>query len=295
MTTLVPPQPDVSTALLRERILALFRQLPQGLAGDEEAIHQMRVAGRRLRVALPLLGRRPAGRRVTRALRVLRQLTRTAGTSRDLDVAAGMLGDELRRTAAPTPAALLLERRLLASRRRSRLRMAESLMDLEIARLRRDLRAVVRRRGEDLFTALSRLHQQRDEIGTSLAEGFAALGDRFDPVQLHALRKRARRLRYTAELGVALRGKPSEAPEVLQGIQGQLGEIHDAYVLASWLREQAERAEWRQRPELAEEARRLEDVFLSRALERHQALLGGDPRGTVDRALDAMGRVRTAA
>ena len=58
----------------------VFRHLPKGLAGDEEAIHQMRIAGRRLRVALPLVARKPDGRRVKRALGVLRELTRTART-----------------------------------------------------------------------------------------------------------------------------------------------------------------------------------------------------------------------
>src|SRR5262245_63162999 len=85
------PARDVSTPLLRDRIRALFRQVPQGLAGQEEAIHQMRVAGRRLRVALPLLAKKPAGRRVRRALRVLRELTRAAGQSRDLGVIEGLL------------------------------------------------------------------------------------------------------------------------------------------------------------------------------------------------------------
>jgi hypothetical protein len=74
------------TDLLRTRVKELFRHLPKGLAGDQEAIHQMRVAGRRLQVALPLLAKKPEGRRVRRSLEVLRELTRTAGGSRDLDV-----------------------------------------------------------------------------------------------------------------------------------------------------------------------------------------------------------------
>src|SRR5690348_4527798 len=75
-----------STALLRARIREVFRHLPPALGGDPEAIHQMRVAGRRLRVALPLLARKPEGKRVRRALTLLKQMTQTAGASRDVDV-----------------------------------------------------------------------------------------------------------------------------------------------------------------------------------------------------------------
>src|SRR5258706_16473109 len=100
---ILPPAPDVSTPLLRSRIRDLFQQVPKGLAGDEEAIHQMRVAGRRLRAALPHLARRPEGARARRALRVLRQLARTASVSRDLDVISGLLGEWLKQDPAVTP------------------------------------------------------------------------------------------------------------------------------------------------------------------------------------------------
>ena len=70
----------------------------------------MRVAGRRLRVALPLLARKPEGRRARRALRILRQLRTAAGTSRDLDVGVALFEERLpgARRARPrgrTPAA----------------------------------------------------------------------------------------------------------------------------------------------------------------------------------------------
>ncbi len=140
---------DAMTALLRERVRAVFRHLPKGLAGDEEAIHQMRVAGRRLRVALPLLAKKPEGRRVQRALRVLRALTRTAGASRDLDVSIELLAERLRSVAPLDAEQRRLRSRLRGVRAYSRTRMAEALMDLEIARLRRDLRAVLGSGAED--------------------------------------------------------------------------------------------------------------------------------------------------
>jgi len=76
----------LAMVLLRRKVKALFRHFPAALTGHEEAIHQLRVSGRRLRIALPLLVAKPDGRRAERACRLLRQLTRAAGSSRDLDV-----------------------------------------------------------------------------------------------------------------------------------------------------------------------------------------------------------------
>ncbi|PYQ20034.1 MAG: hypothetical protein DMF81_19925, partial [Acidobacteria bacterium] len=89
--------------MLKDRIRALFRQLPKALTGDEESIHQMRVAGRRLRVALPLLARKPHGRRVRRARRILRQLTRAGGTSRDMDVSLSLFEERVKKIGPLTP------------------------------------------------------------------------------------------------------------------------------------------------------------------------------------------------
>lgn len=292
---LLPQAADVSTPLLRSRIRELFQQVPKGLAGDEEAIHQMRVAGRRLRVALPQLARKPESARARRALRVLRQLARTAGVSRDLDVISGLLKDWLQQDKALVPDSLALQRRLVAARRRSLSRMAEALLDLEIARLRRDLRVIVRRKGEDVFTALARLQQERDARGAALLDEVAALGDQFDAVRLHGLRKSARKLRYSAELLAELRQRPAEAADQFRELQGKLGEIHDSHVLAGWLARQAELAEKRGLGSLVAEARRLEAIFHQRSLEAHQDFLRANPRESIERALDAMGRARYVA
>ena len=54
ITRNAPPEARTA-ALLRDRVSRVFRELPGALAGEEEAVHQVRVTGRRLRVALPLL------------------------------------------------------------------------------------------------------------------------------------------------------------------------------------------------------------------------------------------------
>jgi CHAD domain-containing protein len=287
---------DRASSLLRQRIRAVFKQLPKGLAGEEEAIHQMRVAGRRLRVGLPLLAKKPHGKRVRRALRALRELTRAAGQSRDLDVSLELLEAHLREGGALTPEQTALRRRLRSARRRSRSRMAEALMDLELARLRRDLRRIASRQADDLFSVLLRARQGRDERGEVLLKGFAEVGGRYDPEALHALRRQARRLRYTAEVIDALmRDEPSEAPALFKSLQEQIGALHDAHVLGRWLEAQAQSTRARGRTGEAEAAAALQAAADTRGRELHAKLLESGPAETVTRALSAMGRSRTAA
>jgi CHAD domain-containing protein len=286
---------DHATPLLKAHVRALFRQLPQALAGDEEAIHQMRVAGRRLRVALPLLARKPHGRRVRRGRRILRELTRSAGTSRDLDVGVGLFEERLKERGEIDPERRTLRQRLRSARGRSRVRMAEALMDIDIARVRRDLRVVVSRRAELVFTALLRLRDARDVRGTVILESLATLGESFEPAALHRLRIRLRRLRYAAELAEKLTGQTSEAPALFRQLQDELGRVRDAHVLSCWLGRQAGAAAARGQAALAAAAREEEAFFLERSHEHHRAFLALSPAATVRHGLEAMGASRTAA
>jgi CHAD domain-containing protein len=280
---------DRTTPLLRQRIRAVFQHLPKGLAGDEEAIHQMRVSGRRLRVALPLLARKPSGRRVRRALAILRQIRSAAAVSRDLDVGVALLEERAGELDKPSGELKNLLRRLRAARARSRHRMAEALMDLEIARLRRHLRRVLRRRGEGLFPVLLRLGQERDARGGALLAALGWLGDDYDPDALHRLRIGARRLRYMAELSEGLKGTAPEASSLFKDVQEHLGQIRDTYVLSAWLGRQAAAARARGQEALAAEAAAQQEWFLERSKSRHREFLMADVASTVARGLEALG------
>jgi CHAD domain-containing protein len=286
---------DVPTRLLKERVRRVFRHLPKGLAGDEEALHQLRVWGRRLRVALPVLARKPGGKRVRRSLKILRQMTRTASASRDLDVMAGLLEARMKELRVHSAPLKTLRRRLVSARARSRRRMAQGMLDLEIARVRRDLRAVLSRRADGLFTVLLRLRQARDAEGAAAMAALLKLQDAFDPVALHRLRILVRRLRYLAELLDGVRGQPSEAPALLKQLQDALGLLNDAHLVSQWSGEQATRSASRAQAEVSAEAASLQGEFLSRARDHHQALLEMQPVELLNRALAEMGRARGAA
>lgn len=286
---------DVPTRLLKDRVRRVFRHLPRALAGDEEALHQLRVWGRRLRVALPVLARKPEGRRVRRSLKILREMTRTAGSSRDLDVMTALLEARMKELRVHPEPLKVLRRRMLGARSRARRRMADGLLDLEIARVRRDLRAILARRADALFSVLLRLRRARDERGELALSAALKLQDEFDPEALHRLRIVVRRLRYLAELNDALRGHASEAPELLRQLQDALGQLHDAYLVSLWAGGQATRAASSGQAGVSAEAAALQDAFLDLSRRHHGALLAMRPADVLGRALTAMGRARGVA
>jgi CHAD domain-containing protein len=288
-----PPTADRVAPLLQQRIKAVFRRLPKALAGGEEDLHQMRVAGRRLRVALPLLVRKPEGRRGRRSLRLLRGLTRTGGISRDLDVSVGLFEAELAKGVA-SPEDRILRRRLRAARTRGHARMAEALLDLEIARLRRDLR-VLARHGDGVFAVLRRIREMRDGLGAETLALIATLGGRFDPALLHRLRRQVRRLRYAAELTGALKGQDAAAAADFRALQDELGALHDSYVLSEWLRRQVESCRARGDAAVGKAAAVLHQRFLEASRAHHKTFLALPPAEVVARALAAMGQSRPAA
>ncbi len=293
MTPAKNPVADPSTRLLKERVRRLYRHLPQALAGEVEPLHQMRVAARRLRVALPLLAQKPEGKRVRRATRLVRDLTRGGGGSRDLDVITALLEDRLGE--APSPELKTLVRDLRAARSRSRRRLAGDLLDVDIARLRRDIKAIVARRGEPVFGVFGRLRDAAAVERVEVLDILDALGESFDPARLHRVRIRFRRLRYTAELVDALRSRESDAPALFRSVQEAVGQLHDSFVLSTWLERKAARAQAAGRESLALVARQERDRALEQAHAHHREFLALDPRALLGRGFEAMAGSRSAA
>ncbi len=284
-STIRPLFPDRPSGILKERIRVLFRHFPKALAGEEEPLHQMRVAARRLRVALPLLAKKPGGRRVHRALGILRSVTRAGGGSRDFDVGLALLEERLSALSEPQKELRDLRRRLRSARSRSRQPLAEGLLDLPISRLRERLAEIVAGGGPDVFTVIARVEGAAEKERRRSAAILMTLGDRFDPAELHQLRIRARRLRYVAEVSDAIRSQTSGAPALLKRFQERLGRIHDAAVLGDWMGRQAVLAERRGARALAGAARRQQELLLDEARRHHSAFLAEGPTATLERAL----------
>ena len=283
-----------AAALLKRKVTALFRHFPFALTGDEEAIHQLRVAGRRLRVALPMLVAKPGGRRASRALSLLRQLTRAAGSSRDLDVLLESYDERLKTLPTRSEEQKLLRHRLASARRRSRTRMVDNLLDLEISRLRGDLAGLIARGdGPPPSVVCERFAATSAREFRFLHKGFTDLGPRLDADELHALRRRARRLRYAVEVFDQIRSFESTATKPWKTLQDLIGVIHDHHVLAEWFDLQAKNDRERGKDALSVAAS-VEAEWARAAMHRlHAELLAADPIAIVARGLAALGQTET--
>src|SRR5688500_15860173 len=92
-------------ALLRSRLVSLLKAMPAAQAGDQISVHEARVASRRLREALPVLGARADERALGRCDKRVRRLTRALGPVRELDVTLLLLA-ELEGKGATAPRAI---------------------------------------------------------------------------------------------------------------------------------------------------------------------------------------------
>jgi CHAD domain-containing protein len=288
-----PTRPDDrAAALLEDRVKRVFRELPGAVAGQEEPVHQVRVAGRRLRVALPLLARKGGRRPMARALRVLKKLTGAMGQGRDMDVILGLFEDRLAGFRSTSAEQRALLSRLRAARARAKAQVAEDVLDLDIDGLRRNLRRLLRSGAAAAPTVLARAQAVREVQGAELLRGFSHVGDRYLPDALHAMRRRVRRLRYAAEAQDVVRGEESRAPALWKRLQETIGVIHDHDVLARWLDEQARLAAARDNALLVRAARRERRAFIGLGRLLHRALLETRPADLALRALQAMARGR---
>jgi len=249
------PRPAAPGAgrLLTRRTRELFRVYPKALVGEVEAVHDLRVAARRLRTALVLLAGKPDGRRARRAGRTLHELAAAAGRGRDLDVSLEILEAS---PAGADPGNEKLRRALSASRSRARVLSREALLDLEVARLRRDLRACAASTTVDRENVIGRVAALRQREEATIDRELSSKQRRPDADALHSARRAARRLRYAAEIVDLLDGTQSGAPDRWRKMQTRLGEIQDRRLLGVWLETRARRAAARSDLSLATAASR---------------------------------------
>lgn len=280
---------DPATRLLRDRIRHLFKILPAALTFDEEGVHDMRVTTRRLGIMLPVLAVKPGGKRIRRAIRAMRRLRRAAGVSRDLDVSVALFEELASASNGDRRQAEILHRRLRDARRRSHRRMQRSVAALDIAELKGDLQGIMRRGADDLFTVLRRLREEQKSRGMKLLETMEVVGSSYDPDALHRLRRQVRRMRYLAEVNMAVLDRTPDATRIFRELQDALGRLHDAHVLVLWLDGQIAASEKRGQSDLALTARRLRGAIEATAREDHRAYLHLGPPANARRGLRAMG------
>jgi CHAD domain-containing protein len=239
-------QPTAATFPLLAHLNALLEErrarVPAALGEWEaEAIHQSRVATRRLKAALdlmkPVLSKRPR-RKIGQ---ILRKLRRRLGPLRDADVMIDHLQDLGESSAQHAPAAAWLAKRLGEERESLRLKTSKGKRAAAvIAKLgawepvRREIEtareALDSLLAESLHLQLDAFAEQADRLCEPTDDHPPSDTERQDP---HELRISGKALRYTLEMAAAHgHDLPGSLTKTFKKMQDALGDWHDYVVLA---------------------------------------------------------------
>ncbi|HXD16789.1 MAG TPA: CHAD domain-containing protein [Vicinamibacterales bacterium] len=219
--------------LIRQRVMALGRALPAAKAGNPASLHQARVATRRLRAALPIIG---SGTKAEKLARSVRRLTRALGPLRELDVELIIL-DELEKRGEVPPAAVdRLRASIIDERQHLQADVRDRIDQFDIDKLRKRAVSVARKQregkrpGDAQGAAFGRARAARRARRLEAAiEDAAGL---YLPDRLHAVRIAVKKLRYTLELMPrATSARNAARVRMLKQAQDLLGRMHDLEVL----------------------------------------------------------------
>lgn len=222
-----------SELIIRQRVAALSRTLPGAQKGDVHAVHQARVATRRIREALPLVARGRTGKSLKKSVR---KLTRVLGPVRELDVALMNL-DQLRASGEVSDATIARLRQLITEeRQRLGAEMMRHISHYNLTKLQKKaVDAAVRgpaptgaRDPRRLAAALRRAARRAEGLQSAM-ENAAGI---YLPDRLHQVRIAVKKLRYALEIAQDLSGSRATARiGKLKRVQDLLGRMHDLEML----------------------------------------------------------------
>ena len=217
------------SALLRRRVEAFAEELPQAVDGHTKAIHQARVASRRLREILPIVGV-ASGIDVGDLRKDVGKVTRSLGRIRELDVTEKRLEAARRQWRWPMALVERIEKSRAADRadqlaaasdRYSGSTIHELLGQLDALARRDDLNTDIRAANAHLATRLRR----RVRLFTAALDHAGIVYAREN---LHEVRIAAKKLRYTLEIvRDGARVPVGRAIARIRDLQTLLGDLHD--------------------------------------------------------------------
>ncbi len=220
----------LSVAILRQRLVTLLSAMPAAQSGDESSVHQARVASRRLRGALPMLGASADAHALDRVDRRVRRITRALGPVRELDVVLLLLAEFERRGAASTMAIDLVREAVITERLKRRSDMLAEITPSRLEKLRKRLVDVVSpasHRGSAASTVAEAVAQS-GKRAQRLRAAIERAGGIYLAERLHRVRIEAKKLRYTLEIQRELtRSRSRLHMNRLKTQQDLLGRMHD--------------------------------------------------------------------
>jgi CHAD domain-containing protein len=267
---------DVATRAIADGVARLTDSEAKVRTGGQdivEAVHQMRVATRRLRSDLRTFGGALEQAWAQDLRAELAWLAAPLGASRDADVLAQRLIARLEKLEAlETSAAAQLVATLEAQQRSARTTLLAELDGERHHALREHLEwaAGVPRPGPSADRPASKeLPQLVRRSCRRLERRVDSLGGHPSDAQLHAVRIAAKRCRYAAEACSPWLGKPTRRlARMAKRLQEVLGELNDAVVARAWLEQWALQTPSTQGEELAHTLAKLERAAARRARKR---------------------------
>jgi len=224
----------LSVAILRQRLVTLLTAMPAAQSGDEDSVHQARVASRRLRGALPMLGAHADAGALDRVDRRVRRITRALGPVRELDVTLLLLAELEGRGAAPPAAIRLVREAVTAERLKRRREMLDAIKPSRLNKLRKRLVDVAApgSPGELPGSTVAEAAAQAGKRARRLRAAIVRAGGIYLPDRLHRVRVEAKKLRYALEIQRELTQSRSRLHlNRLKVQQDLLGRMHDLEIL----------------------------------------------------------------
>ena len=217
--------------VIRQRVSALAKTLPQAAQGHPIAIHQARVATRRLREALALT----RGRASRKVRDNVRRITRALGPIRELDVTLHLLAAMVAEDRVSPAAATCVREAVREERRHLTGILERRLNRCNLDKLRRKAiaashHAVIAGDGDP--TRLTVARDRAARRANALSEAIEQAGAIYLPQRLHEVRIALKKLRYALEIVRELsRSRARVALTRLKESQDLLGRMHDLEML----------------------------------------------------------------
>jgi CHAD domain-containing protein len=228
----------VLARLIARPLESLGEHLPAALEGVPHSVHQARVASRRLRELLPVVGGvlgRGARRRLRRRLRTV---TRVLGPVRELDVALASIDRLIEGQPTPSALAVALKRQFVQQRVARLATLTRRLDSGRVERLLARLHRLESRLadGAEPREWASQLAARVSRRASALSGAVADAGALFVSERLHTVRIAAKQLRYALEVvGEARLAATAPLVRSLKDTQDILGALHDRDLLLAAL------------------------------------------------------------
>ena len=230
----------LSVALLRQHLVSLLTAMPAAQEGDEVSVHQARVASRRLREALPVLGATADDDALDRAEKRVRRITRALGPVRELDVTLSLLAELEAKGTAPKRAIARVRKAVAEERLKRRRAMLAEIKPARLEKLRKRLVKVAapETRRTPTRTAIHEAEIKAVERARKLLTAIDDAGSIYLADRLHRVRIEAKKLRYALEIHRELsQSRSTSRLNRLKSQQDLLGRVHDLEVLIERTRE----------------------------------------------------------